>query len=115
LEPPPYEQLALDTTVCYPDLDASLTKAWMITHRAQIPTEFALGFGKRPAEELYDLRCDPDYLTNLAEEPAYAETKAALRAQLMEILIAQADPRVVESPCRFEDAPYGGLEAGTWN
>jgi len=104
--PPPYEELANNTYACYPDLDASPTKAWMVHHRAEIPTEFDLGFGKRPAEELYDLRSDPDYVHNLADEPAYAETKAALSAQLMAVLTEQADPRVVETPCRFEHPPY---------
>ena len=57
-EPPPYDQLCNDTFVVYPDMDAGPTKAWMIHHRGeeQVRRLFELGFGKFPAEELYDLR-----------------------------------------------------------
>ena len=104
--PPSYDELANNTMVCYPDLDASPTKAWMIHHRAEIPTAFELGFGKRPAEELYALGTDPHYLNNLAADPSYTETKVALSAQLLAVLTEQADPRVAETPCRFETPPY---------
>ena len=114
-EPPSYEELAKNTRVCYPDLDASPTKAWMVYHRSEIPTEFDLGFGKRPEEELYDLRTDPHYLTNVADKPEYAEAKTALWAQLRDVLVAQADPRVVETPCRYERVPYGGEGSGGWD
>ena len=107
-EPPSYEELASNTYVCYADLDASPTKAWMVHHRAEIPTEFDLGFGKRPQEELYDLRTDPHYVHNLAQDPSYAEAKATLHTQLLTVLQEQNDPRVVELPCRFEHPPYAG-------
>ena len=35
--------------------------------------------GTRPEEELYDLLADPDEMTNLAADPAYAETLADMR------------------------------------
>ena len=104
--PPSYDELANNTMVCYSDLDASPTKAWMIHHRAEIPTAFELGFGKRPVEELYALGTDPHYLNNLAADPSYTEIKAALSAQLLAVLTEQADPRVAETPCRFENPPY---------
>ena len=109
-EPPPFEELEKDTMVCYADLDASPTKAWMIHHRAELDVRraFDLGFGKRPQEELYDLREDPDYMHNVAEDPARAAVKNELKEQLFAVLRAQADPRVVEEPCRFEAAPYAG-------
>lgn len=37
---------------------------------------------KKPAEELYDLEKDPFELNNLAEDPAYAKTKATLVKEL---------------------------------
>jgi len=46
------------------------------------------------AEELYDLRADPDCLRNLVAEPARTATKTALRKQLHAELTAQGDPRM---------------------
>lgn len=109
-EAPSYESLSEDTYVAYPDLDASPTKAWMIHHRSEneVQRAFDLGFGKRPQEELYDLNKDPHYLNNIADDPDYATQKQALSEKLMQILKEQNDPRVVETPCRFEHAPYAG-------
>ena len=88
----------------------------MIYNRADKEVEplFWLGFGKRPQEELYDLRSDPDYMTNVAENTNYAEVRAELNSQLMAVLRAQEDPRVTESPPRFEQAPYAGPVPEEW-
>lgn len=104
----PYEQLRDDTFAAYGDLDASPTKAWMIHHRAEenVRTPFELGFGLRPREELYDLRIDPDHLINVAADSKYKDTRSKLNADLMQVLTEQEDPRVVESPCRFEQEPF---------
>ena len=108
--PPSLESLTQDTYVAYPDMDASPTKAWMVHHREEerVQRAFELGFGKRPKEELYDLKADPFYMNNLADDPEFAETRTSLADKLMGILKAQKDPRVVEAPCRFEYAPYAG-------
>ena len=39
--------------------------------RASSPNQYALGFGKRPAEELYRIADDPGQVNNLADDPAY--------------------------------------------
>ena len=108
---PPYESLRDNTFVAYADLEARPTKAWMIRHRGEAAVRplFELGFGLRPREELYDLRIDPDHMENVAGDPAYTGTRSELAAQLMELLRNQGDPRVVESPSRFEREPYTGL------
>ncbi|MCB0110059.1 MAG: sulfatase, partial [Caldilineaceae bacterium] len=107
---PDFAALRDHTYTAYPDLDASPTKAWMIHHRAEADVQplFDLGFGKRPREELYDLRVDPDYMHNLAQDPNYDAIREELATQLMGVLQAQADPRVVEADCRFESPPYAG-------
>ena len=109
-EAPSYEDLANATYTAYPDLDASPTKAWMIHHRAEeeVQRAFEIGFGKRPQEELFDLRLDPHYMNNVANDPNYKNTRKELSDQLMQVLREQNDPRIVESPCRFEHAPYAG-------
>ncbi len=108
LPPPSYEALCEDTFAAYADLDSSPTKAWMIHHRAEEPIQplYELGFGKRPCEELYDIRRDPDQLHNLAGLPAVAELQATLREQLLHELRQHRDPRLVETPCRFERPPF---------
>ena len=54
----PAEELEKNTFIAYPDMDASPTKAWLILHGndPQWKSYFDRAFGKRPAEELYDLR-----------------------------------------------------------
>ena len=49
----------------------------------QIEELFQLPFGKRPAEELFDLRKDPGQLVNVADRDAYADHKRELAAILM--------------------------------
>jgi arylsulfatase A-like enzyme len=115
--PPPAQELLDSYTIVYPDFDRGPTRNWMIFNRADpdVAPLFELGFGKRPQEELYDLRSDPDYMNNLASDPSYAQTRKQLHDQLMEILHEQNDPRVVESPPRFELPPYAGPNPEEWN
>ncbi|MEZ4712812.1 MAG: sulfatase [Caldilineaceae bacterium] len=107
---PEFAALRDNTRTAYADLDASPTKAWMIHHRAEPAVQplFELGFGKRPQEELYDLRVDPHYMHNLAHNPEYDAVREELATQLMQVLRQQDDPRIMEEPCRFEHAPYAG-------
>lgn len=107
---PDFAALRDHTYTAYPDMDASPTKAWMIHHRAQeaLQSLFELGFGKRPQEELYDLRTDPDYMHNVADDPAYDDIRHELAKQLMNVLQEQNDPRLTESVCRFEHPPFAG-------
>jgi hypothetical protein len=67
---------------------------------------FELGFGKFPAEELYDLREDPCYMRNLAGNTSCREIQKDLSSRLTAVLREQNDPRVTESPCRYEESPY---------
>jgi N-sulfoglucosamine sulfohydrolase len=82
----------------------------MVSNRnePEIKPLFELSFGKRHSEELYDLLVDPDYMNNVATEPDYQEVKKNLNEKLMSVLTEHEDPRVVESPPRFENPPYAG-------
>jgi arylsulfatase A-like enzyme len=64
-----------------------------------------LSFGKRPAEELFDLGTDPDCLKNLAADPAQRVTMTALREKLFAQLKAQNDPRVLGQGDVFDNYP----------
>jgi N-sulfoglucosamine sulfohydrolase len=116
-EPPPAQKLLDSYTVVYADIDRGPTKSWMIFNRAEpeVAPLFDLAFGKRPQEELYDLRSDSDYMNNLASDPAYEKIREELHDQLMQILHEQNDPRVTESPPRFELPPYAGPNPPEWN
>ena len=104
-------ELTENTYAAFADMDSSPTKAWLVEHRKdpQWQRFFEYAFAKRPAEELYDLRKDPEQLHNVAEEAAYASQKARLAAGLMERLTAAGDPRVVAAPVPFEHPPFTDL------
>ncbi len=105
---PSFEELENNTFAAFPDLDASPTKAWMIKHRneAEWEMQWRLGFEKRPGEELYDLRNDPDYLKNVALDPGYSEVKTVLAQRLMQVLKSTGDPRVTGDGKIFDLPPY---------
>jgi arylsulfatase A-like enzyme len=100
--------LVEDTRIGFADMDSSPTKAWLVAHRTdpQWQWHYEHAFGKRPAEELYDLRKDPDQVKNLATDPAYAKTKADLAGQLMKKLTDAKDPRVTGDGKTFERPPF---------
>jgi uncharacterized sulfatase len=77
----------------YHDIDESPTKTWMLEHRGEMPELFAHSFGKRPDEELFDIKADPGCLHNLAGKPEHAGIQAGLSARLMKLLEDQQDPR----------------------
>ncbi|HET6422101.1 MAG TPA: sulfatase [Planctomycetaceae bacterium] len=109
---PPLAELEDNTRLAFPDMDAGPTKAWLIHQRenSQWKRQYDYAFGKRPAEELFDLRTDPDQMTNVAADPQYAATRAALSMQLMETLTAAGDPRVVGDGQTFERSPFSDPE-----
>ena len=76
--------------------DGGPTKRWFaeIQLEPQYASYVDLAWGKRPKEELYDLRSDPDQMRNLADSPRHEEARNQLAAQLMQILKDSGDPRV---------------------
>lgn len=67
---------------------------------------FELGFGKRPAEELFDVKKDPDQLLNLATDPAYAKVKSTLVKQMNAYLADSKDPRTLNGKLIWDSTPY---------
>lgn len=105
---PSQSELENNTRCAFPDMDASPTKAWLVLHRKDADWRwyFNRAFDLRPAEELYDLRQDPDETKNVAADPDYARQKAELAAELAAKLKAAGDPRIVVDPVPFEHAPF---------
>jgi uncharacterized sulfatase len=66
--------------------------------------------GKRPGEELYDLRKDPDQVKNVAADPAYAADKAKLSQRLLKVLTVAGDPRVTGDGGTFDRPPFSDPE-----
>lgn len=78
----------------YLDIDGSPSKTFMMDQKAQFPKLFQNAFEKRPGEQLYDIRKDPECLYDLSGNPEYAEVKNKLREQLDKALSEQGDPRM---------------------
>ena len=99
----------------YRDVDPGPAKEYMMEHRGEpaVANLFELGFGKRPAEELYDLRSDAAEQKNLALDAAHASTKARLAAELDAQLKEWKDPRVLGRGDEFDRYPYYGSESKT--
>ena len=93
----------------YLNCDGSPTKTVILEGRDDpVKRRFwELSFGKRPADELYDIAKDPDCVTNLVERPDFASVMAAMRAQLFAELKAQQDPRMFGKGDVFDKYPYG--------
>jgi arylsulfatase A-like enzyme len=92
----------------YLNCDAGATKTFILKAHRKNPADpyWALCFGRRPAEELYDLKRDPECLKNLANLPPYAAIKHQFEEQLVIELKAQKDPRMFGNGEVFEQFPY---------
>ena len=110
---PSFEELREETFAAFGDMDASPTKAWLIEHRENADMEqyFDYAFGRRPEEELYDLRSDPDCLKNIAADPAHRSVKDELSSRLMTILTESGDPRATGDGTTFDKPPFTDVPA----
>jgi N-sulfoglucosamine sulfohydrolase len=109
---PTYEELRENTFAAFADLDASPTKAWMLTHQdlPSVAHQVDLTMGLRPEEELFAIKADPDHIHNLATDPDYAEVKDELSSRLMKTLRDSGDPRVIGDGSTFDKPPFVGAE-----
>ena len=94
----------------FADTDNGPTKTYMMDHRdeASVKKYFDLAFAKRPGEELYDLRKDPDQLANVAGKAEYRDVRSRLADQLTAVLKETADPRLIGGAEKFDAYPYYG-------
>ena len=101
----------------YLNTDSSPTKTEILNANRAKPNDphWLLCFGKRPAEELFDLKKDPDCMNNLASAPAQQTRRAGLEAQLMAELKEQGDPRMFGHGEDFDNYPYAGKERGLYD
>ena len=101
----------------YLNTDGSPTKTEILSANRAKPNDphWLLCFGKRPAEELFDLKNDPDCVNNLAAAPAQQARRGALETQLIEELKQQGDPRMSGRGEVFDRYPYAGKERGLYD
>lgn len=92
------------------DIDGGPTKDVLLQHRDDpaIARYFGLATAKRPEEELYDLRKDPQQLDNVAANPQYAKAKNTLRSALLTWMRETQDPRAAKSVDPWDRYPYFG-------
>jgi N-sulfoglucosamine sulfohydrolase len=100
----------------YLNTDGSPTKTEILTANRATPNDphWLLCFGKRSAQELFDLKNDPDCVNNLAAVPEQKSRRIALEAQLMAKLKQQDDPRISGQGGMFDNYPYAGAQRGLY-
>ncbi|NIJ45912.1 arylsulfatase A-like enzyme [Wenyingzhuangia heitensis] len=85
----------------YRDTDMSPTKKYT-KNLPHTSLPYQLCYGKRPQEELYDLKKDPECLHNLASNSKYKKLKNKLHKELFAELKRQEDPRMFENGDVFD-------------
>ena len=98
----------------YGDVDYTYTKRFILQrqHQEEMKPFYAMNFGKRPAEELYDVRVDPDQTRNVCLDEAYLKDRKRLNDQLAKWMRETNDPRFTDPETDFWDkAPYFGGRA----
>lgn len=69
---------------------------------------YRMSFGKRPPEELYDMKSDPECLNNLATDMKHITQKRKLQERMEELLRAEGDPRMLGRADFFDTIRYTG-------
>lgn len=92
----------------YLNVDGSPTKTVILNHRRNRGKSdyWDLNFGKRPEEELYNIKEDPFCMNNLAQNASYSEILDLLKLELARHLIDQNDPRMMNNGDIFDTYLY---------
>ena len=92
----------------YLNCDGSPTKTVILNEfrKGENLQHWVWSFGKRPADELYNIKKDPDCIVNLARKPEYAGIVTKLKTQLFTELKEQGDPRMFGKGDVFDEYPY---------
>ena len=89
-----------------------------MTIDAALPVDYGAGaaatpvqeafWDEKPAEELYDLKKDPDQLRNVAGQREYESDQKQLKAILEKWMRDTHDPRISQDDDRWDKYPYYG-------
>ena len=79
----------------YHDIDACPTLTFLIENRndPRYKPFFHLSVNKRPGEELFDIKKDPDCLNNIALDPTFLKVTQKYRDEMDAFLKKTGDPR----------------------
>ena len=69
-----------------------------------------MNFGKRPGEELYNIKEDPDCIHNLAGDLKYVTLLSEMGQKMEEELKRENDPRMLGQGHLFDGYPYSEPE-----
>lgn len=96
----------------YLNCDGGATKTYILDNQKnkQYKKYWQMNFGKRPTEELYDLKSDPDCVCNMALRKENSKLMGKLKSQLFSELKKQGDPRMFGNGSIFEKFPYSEPE-----
>jgi arylsulfatase A-like enzyme len=96
----------------YLNCDGGATKTVILEARRASPdnTHWMFCFGKRPADELYDLKADPDCVRNLAIGNEPRPELQQLRDVLFAELKKQGDPRMFGQGHVFDEYPHANVD-----
>ncbi|WP_047247559.1 sulfatase family protein [Maribacter thermophilus] len=90
----------------YLNCDGGPTKTAILDSKGDGKNVFwELSFGKRPPEELYNIKTDPQCLNNLAGKEDFVSLKEDLYQQMEDKLKAQNDPRILGKGEIFDGYP----------
>ena len=98
----------------YGDVDNSPTKRYILANKNKPGNMvyYSRCFGKRPSEELYNIKKDPYQLNNLADKDDYQVTMRALRQKLYNWMWTTGDPRAKNPNTNiFRQYPYYGISS----
>lgn len=101
----------------YMDVDGSPTKTEVLKARRNPKTVqfWQYSFGKRKAEELYNIRRDPNCLVNLIADSSYQTIRTNLEKEMTARLLEQGDPRMYNKGYIFDSYPDASGARLFWN
>jgi arylsulfatase A-like enzyme len=101
----------------YLNCDGSPTKTYILDTRRKkgVMEYWQLNFGKRVAEEMYNIEDDPFCMNNLAADPTMVERKERMIAEMTKKLTEQGDPRILGNGDIFDNYTYSGAVQNYYN
>lgn len=101
----------------YMNVDGGPTKTEILKARRNPKTAYywQLSFGKRAAEELYNIKKDPNCLINLNGKPEYEALKRKMEKEMTARLVEQEDPRIFGRGELFDRYPDMSGAYQFWN